>query len=62
MKTARAILAALATTVAFAVPAAAQDKFKVGYLRVMDDAQAILAHEAGLYKNHQLFEYMNEIG
>ncbi len=54
MKRATAILAALATTIAFAVPAAAQEKFKVGYLRVMDDAQAILAHEAGLYKNHGL--------
>jgi len=54
MKTARALIAALATTVAFAVPAAAQEKFRIGYLRVMDDAQAILAHEAGLYKNHGL--------
>ena len=54
MKKATAILAALATTIAFAVPAAAQEKFKVGYLRVMDDAQAILAHEAGLYKSHGL--------
>ncbi len=54
MKTTRAIMAALATTIAFAVPAAAQEKFKVGYLRVMDDAQAILAHEAGLYKNRGL--------
>jgi NitT/TauT family transport system substrate-binding protein len=52
MKRATVILAALATTIAFAVPAAAQEKFKVGYLRVMDDAQAILAHEAGLYKSH----------
>ena len=54
MKKATAILAALATSVALAVPAAAQEKFKVGYLRVMDDAQAILAHEAGLYKNRGL--------
>jgi NitT/TauT family transport system substrate-binding protein len=54
MKTARALIAALATTIAFAVPAAAQEKFKVGYLRVMDDAQAILAHEAGLYKKQGL--------
>jgi len=54
MKTARADMAALAATIAFAVPAAAQEKFKVGYLRVMDDAQAILAHEAGLYKNRGL--------
>jgi len=54
MKAARAIIAALATTIAFAVPAMAQEKFKVGYLRVMDDAQAILAHEAGLYKKQGL--------
>ncbi|HEY8605924.1 MAG TPA: ABC transporter substrate-binding protein [Noviherbaspirillum sp.] len=32
----------------------AQEKFKVGYLRVMDDAQAIVAHEAGLYKKYGL--------
>ena len=54
MKAARAIIAALATTIAFAVPAMAQEKFKVGSLRVMDDAQAILAHEAGLYKKQGL--------
>ena len=54
MKAAKAIIAALATTIAFAVPAMAQEKFKVGYLRVMDDAQAILAHEAGLYKKQGL--------
>ena len=54
MKAARAIIAALATTIAFAVPAMAQEKFKVGDLRVMDDAQAILAHEAGLYKKQGL--------
>ncbi|HCE08151.1 MAG TPA: ABC transporter substrate-binding protein, partial [Oxalobacteraceae bacterium] len=39
---------------AFTGPAAAQEKFKVGYLRVMDDAQAILAQGAGLYKKHGL--------
>ncbi len=48
MKALRILAAALAA-LAFAAPAAAQDKFKVGYLRVMDDAQAILAHQAGLY-------------
>lgn len=53
MKAARTLFAALAA-IAFAVPAVAQDKFKIGYLRVMDDAQAILAQEAGLYKNHGL--------
>ena len=34
--------------------AAAQEKFKVGYLRVMDDAQAIVAQEAGYYKKQGL--------
>ena len=51
MKAARTLIVALAAAIAFAIPAAAQEKFKIGYLRVMDDAQAILAHEAGLYKN-----------
>ncbi|EXF47139.1 taurine ABC transporter substrate-binding protein [Pseudomonas sp. BAY1663] len=34
--------------------AQAQEKLKVGYIRVMDDAQAMVAHEAGLYKKHGL--------
>jgi NitT/TauT family transport system substrate-binding protein len=34
--------------------AAAAEKFKVGYLRVMDDAQAIVAYEGGLYKKQGL--------
>ncbi|MGA6097058.1 ABC transporter substrate-binding protein [Stutzerimonas marianensis] len=34
--------------------AQAQEKFKVGYIRVMDDAQAMVAHEAELYKKHGL--------
>lgn len=46
-------IAALAA-LAFAGQAYAQEKFKVGYLRVMDDAQAIVAHEAGLYKKYGL--------
>jgi NitT/TauT family transport system substrate-binding protein len=53
MKAAKILVTAL-TAIAFAGPAAAQDKYKVGYLRVMDDAQAILAKEAGLYKKHGL--------
>jgi NitT/TauT family transport system substrate-binding protein len=53
MKAAKILVTAL-TIIAFAGPAAAQDKYKVGYLRVMDDAQAILAKEAGLYKKHGL--------
>jgi NitT/TauT family transport system substrate-binding protein len=46
----------LAASVALAVAghAAAADKFKVGYLRVMDDAQAIVAHEGGFYKKQGL--------
>jgi NitT/TauT family transport system substrate-binding protein len=53
MKAARPLIAALAA-LALAGPAVAQDKFKIGYLRVMDDAQAILAQQAGLYKSHGL--------
>lgn len=34
--------------------AQANEKFKVGYIRVMDDAQALVAYEAGLYKSHGL--------
>lgn len=34
--------------------AQAQEKFKVGYIRVMDDAQAMVAYEAQLYKKHGL--------
>lgn len=33
---------------------AAAEKFKVGYLRVMDDAQAIVAYEGGFYKKQGL--------
>ncbi|WP_225869876.1 ABC transporter substrate-binding protein [Glaciimonas sp. PCH181] len=32
----------------------AAEKFKIGYLRVMDDAQAIAAFEGGFYKKHGL--------
>lgn len=41
-------------TFALAAQATAAEKFKVGYLRVMDDAQAIVAHEGGYYKKHGL--------
>lgn len=34
--------------------AQAQEALKVGYIRVMDDAQAMVAHEAGLYEKHGL--------
>lgn len=47
-----AIPALLALT--FAGQTFAAEKFKVGYLRVMDDAQAIVAHEAGYYKKQGL--------
>src|SRR5690554_6844321 len=39
------------STFAKDVPA---EEFRVGYVRVMDDAQAMLAYEADLYKKHGL--------
>jgi NitT/TauT family transport system substrate-binding protein len=53
MKLSRLMLSALAVF-ALAGQAVAADKFKVGYLRVMDDAQAIAAYEGGFYKKHGL--------
>lgn len=53
MKTVRYLLAA-AAALAIAGQAFAAEKFRVGYLRVMDDAQAIVAHEGGFYKKHGL--------
>jgi len=47
----------LITTVlalAIAGPVYAKEEFRVGYVRVMDDAQAMLAHEAGLYEKYGL--------
>lgn len=41
----------LAAALLAAAPAMAAEKFRVGYLRVMDDAQAIVAQEGGFYKN-----------
>ena len=35
-------------------PASAAEEFRVGYVRVMDDAQAMLAYEAGLYEKYGL--------
>lgn len=35
-------------------PAMAAEEFRVGYVRVMDDAQAMLAYEAGLYEKYGL--------
>lgn len=45
------LLPALLLVSAFAQ---AQEKFKVGYIRVMDDAQAMVAYEAKLYEKHGL--------
>jgi NitT/TauT family transport system substrate-binding protein len=53
MKFTRLIAPVLAALV-LAGPAAAAEKFRVGYLRVMDDAQAIAAYEGGFYKRHGL--------
>ncbi|WP_420475604.1 ABC transporter substrate-binding protein [Noviherbaspirillum sp. ST9] len=53
MKSGKLLLSAVAAF-AIAVQANAEEKFKVGYLRVMDDAQAIVAQEAGLYKKYGL--------
>lgn len=53
MKTSRFLITAAAALL-LAGQAMAAEKFKVGYLRVMDDAQAIAAHEGGFYKKHGL--------
>lgn len=53
MKSSKLLIAAVAAF-ALAIQAQAAEKFKVGYLRVMDDAQAIVAHEAGFYKKQGL--------
>ncbi|WP_019142354.1 ABC transporter substrate-binding protein [Noviherbaspirillum massiliense] len=53
MKFTKFLIPALAAF-ALAGQAMAADKFKVGYLRVMDDAQAIAAYEGGFYKKHGL--------
>ncbi|MBC7184956.1 MAG: ABC transporter substrate-binding protein [Marinobacter sp.] len=39
---------------AIASPVTAAEEFRVGYVRVMDDAQAMLAYEAGLYEKYGL--------
>ena len=41
-------------TLVIASPVAAAEEFRVGYVRVMDDAQAMLAYEAGLYEKYGL--------
>lgn len=40
----------LAAALLAVAPAMAAEKFRVGYLRVMDDAQAMVAHEGGYYQ------------
>ncbi|HEY9280229.1 MAG TPA: ABC transporter substrate-binding protein [Eoetvoesiella sp.] len=53
MKILRSLVPAL-VALALAGPAVAAEKFKVGYLRVMDDAQVIAAYEGGYYQKHGL--------
>lgn len=53
MKFAKLLAPALAALM-LAGQALAAEKLRVGYLRVMDDAQAIVAHEGGYYKKHGL--------
>lgn len=53
MKILRTLVPALAA-IALSLPAFAAEKLRVGYLRVMDDAQAIAAYEGGFYKKHGL--------
>jgi len=53
MKVSRFLTFAIAV-LAVSGSALAAEKFKVGYLRVMDDAQAIAAYEGGYYKKHGL--------
>lgn len=40
----------------------AADKVRVGYIRVMDDAQVMVAHEGGFYKKHGLDAELIEFG
>lgn len=53
MKFTRLLIPALAAF-AIAGQAFAAEKLRVGYLRVMDDAQAIAAYEGGFYEKHGL--------
>ncbi len=53
MKFAKLLIPALAA-LAVAGQAFAAEKLRVGYLRVMDDAQAIAAYEGGYYEKHGL--------
>src|SRR5690554_1313600 len=53
MKFLRMLLPALAA-LALSGQALAAEKFKIGYLRVMDDAQVMAAYEGGFYEKHGL--------
>ncbi|MFA5663342.1 ABC transporter substrate-binding protein [Castellaniella sp.] len=53
MKVVQSLIAALVAVVV-AAPALAAEPFRIGYLRVMDDAQAIVAHEGKLYEKQGL--------
>lgn len=50
----RPFLVPLVTALLLGSQAQAAEPFKVGYLRVMDDAQAIVAHEGKLYEKYGL--------
>ncbi len=54
MKLKQVLMASLAALTLVGGNAMAIEKFKIGYLRVMDDAQAMAAYEAGLYKKYGL--------
>lgn len=54
MKLSRLLVPVLAVLAMASQAAVAAEKLKVGYLRVMDDAQAIVAYEGGFYKKHGL--------
>lgn len=53
MKLSRLLIPAMAALLMVG-QALAEEKLRVGYLRVMDDAQAIAAYEGGFYKKHGL--------
>ena len=54
MKKLSKLLIPVLAVFAIAAQAHAAEKLKIGYLRVMDDAQAITAYEAGFYKKQGL--------
>lgn len=50
MKLKHCLSLSLVAALLVGAPAMAAEKFRVGYLRVMDDAQAMVAHEGGYYQ------------